>query len=62
MERIASEGRLDEWCIDNLKYLIDTFGRENIVSIVLHMDEKTYMLLLSRLSRESANARRKRNR
>ena len=28
-------------CCDNLKYLADTFGRENIVSAVLHMDEQT---------------------
>ena len=41
MERITQEGRLDEWCDDNLRYLADTFGRENIVSAVLHMDEQT---------------------
>lgn len=41
MERITQEGRLDEWCEDNLRYLADTFGRENIVSAVLHMDERT---------------------
>ncbi|WP_289146040.1 MobV family relaxase [uncultured Bacteroides sp.] len=41
MERITNEGRLDEWCNDNLKYLADTFGKENIVSAVLHMDEQT---------------------
>lgn len=41
MVRITNEGRLDEWCSDNLKYLADTFGRENIVSAVLHMDEQT---------------------
>lgn len=41
MERITNEGRLDGWCNDNLKYLADTFGRENIVSAVLHMDEQT---------------------
>ncbi len=41
MERITNEGRLDEWCSDNLKYLADTFGRKNIVSAVLHMDEQT---------------------
>ncbi|MFS2671877.1 MobV family relaxase [Parabacteroides distasonis] len=41
MEHIANEDRLDEWCSDNLKYLADTFGRENIVSAVLHMDEQT---------------------
>lgn len=41
MVRITNEGRLDEWCSDNLKYLADTFGKENIVSAVLHMDEQT---------------------
>ena len=41
MERITQEGRLDKWCEDNLKYLADTFGRENIVSAVLHVDEQT---------------------
>lgn len=41
MERITNKGRLDEWCNDNLKYLADTFGKENIVSAVLHMDEQT---------------------
>ena len=41
MERITNECRLDGWCSDNLKYLADTFGRENIVSAVLHMDEQT---------------------
>lgn len=41
MKRIEQEGKLDEWCDDNLKYLSDTFGKENIVSAVLHMDEST---------------------
>lgn len=41
MERIEREGRLDEWCADNLRYFRDTFGEENIVSAHLHMDEKT---------------------
>lgn len=41
MERITNKGRLDEWCNDNLKYLADTFGKENIVSAILHMDEQT---------------------
>ena len=40
MERIEREGRLDEWCADNLKYFADTFGRENIVAAHLHLDEK----------------------
>lgn len=41
MKEIASEGRLGQWCDDNLKWLCDTFGRENIVSADLHMDETT---------------------
>ena len=41
MERIQREGRLNEWCADNLKYYADTFGKENIVAAHLHMDEKT---------------------
>lgn len=41
MVRITNEGKLDGWCNDNLKYLADTFGRENIVSAILHMDEQT---------------------
>lgn len=41
MKRITNEKKLDEWCSDNLKYLADTFDRENIVSAVLHMDEQT---------------------
>lgn len=41
MQFIQSEGRLDEWCKDNMKWLGDTFGKENIVSAVLHLDETT---------------------
>ena len=41
MERIQREGRLTEWCADNLRYFADTFGKENIVAAHLHMDEKT---------------------
>ncbi len=39
MQRIMREGRLDEWCADNMEYLAATFGRENIVSADLHLDE-----------------------
>lgn len=41
MARIDREGKLGEWCGDSLQYLYDTFGKENIVSAHLHMDEKT---------------------
>lgn len=41
MQRIVREGHLDEWCADNMKYLAATFGKENIVSADLHLDEKS---------------------
>jgi hypothetical protein len=41
MKRILSEGRIDEWCKDNLDYFRKGFGEKNIVSAVLHLDEKT---------------------
>ena len=41
MMSIAANGQLDDWCNDSLKWLQDTFGRENVVSVVLHMDEHT---------------------
>ena len=41
MMTLVSEGRLDDWCRANIKWLHDTFGEENLVSCVLHMDEKT---------------------
>lgn len=39
--RVQEEGRLDEWCADNLQWLHRTFGQENTVSAVLHLDEHT---------------------
>lgn len=41
MKRIVAEGRMDEWCRDNVDYLKKEFGEKNVVSAVLHMDEKT---------------------
>lgn len=41
MSRIQNEGRLDEWCKDNMDYLKKTFGEENLVAATLHMDETT---------------------
>ena len=41
MMKIANGGRLDSWIDANLKWLRDTFGEDNLVSCVLHMDEKT---------------------
>ena len=41
MLRIQSVGKLDQWCRDNIEWLQDTFGKDNVVSAVLHLDEKT---------------------
>lgn len=41
MQRIQQEGKLNEWCKDNIDWLQKTFGKDNLVSAVLHMDEKT---------------------
>lgn len=41
IERIEREGRLNEWCADNMKYFADLFGKENIVAAHLHRDEET---------------------
>lgn len=41
MMNIAANGQLDDWCNDSLKWLQNTFGKENVVSVVLHMDEHT---------------------
>ena len=41
MMAIYRNGKLGEWCQDSIRYLYDTFGRDNVVSAHLHMDEKT---------------------
>lgn len=41
MKRIEQDGKLDEWCKDNLDWLKNTYGADNIVSAVLHLDETT---------------------
>lgn len=41
MLRIQNEEKIDGWCQSNIEWLQDTFGNENVVSAILHMDEKT---------------------
>ena len=41
IEQIKNTGKLNNWCADNLDWLKKTFGAENLVSAVLHLDEKT---------------------
>lgn len=37
----AQKDELPEWCADNLAWLRETFGAENVVSAVVHRDEST---------------------
>ena len=41
MMKLQREGKLEQWTKANLSWLKETFGEENLVSCVLHMDEKT---------------------
>lgn len=41
MKQIEQAGKLDDWCRDNLNWLKNTYGAENIVSAVVHLDETT---------------------
>ena len=41
MMKLVEDDKLDNWIDANLKWLRETFGNENLVSCVLHMDEKT---------------------
>ena len=62
MVRVQDEGRLDEWCDDNLQWLHRTFGKENTISAVLHMDEHTphiHATVVPIVTGERRKARRK---
>ena len=41
MKRIEDRGQLNSWYQDNMQWLQETYGKENVVSAVLHMDEHT---------------------
>ena len=41
MKQMEAEGRIEDWCNDSLKWIRETYGEQNLVSTVLHMDEKT---------------------
>ena len=41
MKRLEAEGKLDEWIDATLEWFYKEFGKENVVSAVLHMDETT---------------------
>lgn len=41
MQRIIDSGKLDEWISDNIRWVRDTFGGDNVVGAAMHMDERT---------------------
>ncbi len=41
MKQMEAKGRIEDWCNDSLKWIRETYGEQNLVSAVLHMDEKT---------------------
>ena len=41
MKQIQEEGKLDDWCQDNIDWLKKTYGEENVVAATLHLDEST---------------------
>lgn len=41
MKQMEAEGRIEDWCNDSLKWIRETYGEQNLVSAILHMDEKT---------------------
>ena len=41
MKQMEAEGRIEDWGNDSLKWIRETYGEQNLVSAVLHMDEKT---------------------
>lgn len=47
MAEIIAQGRLMDWCRESVKWAQREHGKENIVSVVLHMDEETPHLHVS---------------
>jgi hypothetical protein len=41
MKKIEKDGRLDEWCQANKKFVQERFGKDNVLRCTLHMDERT---------------------
>lgn len=41
MKRIQEEGKLDDWCRDNIDWVEKTYGEDNLVAATLHLDEQT---------------------
>ena len=58
MKELENNGRLDEWADENIRWLKDTFGEQNIVSAHLHLDEKTPHIHASVVPIVSGNTRK----
>lgn len=41
MKKLEAEGKIGEWAKENLDFLEKRYGKENVVSSALHMDERT---------------------
>ena len=41
MLNLQQQGKLDDWCQDSIDWLENTYGKENVVSATLHLDEQT---------------------
>lgn len=41
MLELQQRGKLDNWCRDSIDWLEKTYGKENVVSATLHLDEQT---------------------
>ena len=41
MKELENTGRLGEWTNENMRWLKETFGEQNVVAAHLHLDEKT---------------------
>ena len=62
MQRMQNSGKLDKWCRDNIEWLQATFGKDNVVSAVLHMDETSphiHATVVAIVSGERRKARQK---
>lgn len=59
MQRIQDEDKLDDWCQASVGWLQDIFGKENVVSAVLHMDESTPHIHASLVPITTAERRKK---
>jgi len=40
-KRIQEEGKLNDWCWNNIDWIKNTYGEDNLVAATLHLDEQT---------------------